>query len=112
MPTRVLCILCICSQLCGCTSMRAMTSPVAPGDTVRVVTRDHRELSLAVERVDAERICSDRECVRTEDVATLEKREFDTLKTAGIVLLFVLLLGAAAAAGSAGLGGFMTAPAM
>ena len=110
MPTRILCILCICSQLCACTSMRVMTSPPAAGDTIRVVTRDQRELSLKVDRIDADRICSDRECVRTEEVATLEKKEFDGLKTAGIVLLFVLLLGAAAAAGS--MGGFMTAPAM
>ena len=110
MLTRAVCILCICSQLCACTSMRVTTSPVTPGDTIRVVTRDQRELTLAVQRVDADRICSDRDCVRTEDVATLEKREFDTLKTVGIVLLFVLLVGAAA--GAASMGSFMGAPAM
>ena len=111
MLTRVLCILCISSHLCACTSLRATTSPPSPGDNIRVVTRDQRELSLVVERIDADRICSDRECVRTEEVATLEKREFDALKTTGIVVVvLVLLLGMADAAGS--MGTFMTAPAL
>jgi hypothetical protein len=110
MLSRALCILCICSQLCSCTSMRVMNSPAAPGDSVRVVTRDQRELKFVVERSDADRICSDRQCVSAEEVATIERQEIDKFKTGVLVLLFVLLVGMGAAAGS--MGGFMGAPAL
>ena len=108
-------LLALCLVATGCTSLRPVDLPtgelqreirvgslVKPGDTVRVMTADGRRHDMAVTAVDGDTIHGNTvdggfAAVPIDDVATVERREFSTVKTVGLAyfgapVLYVLLI--------------------
>ena len=99
----------------GCTSLRPVDVPpanlpdeirrggvVEPGDSVRVTTKDGRHRDMVVTSVDDEAIRGETAeggtaSIPSNDVASVEKREFSMLKSAALVyigspILYVMLI--------------------
>jgi hypothetical protein len=122
-PIRPVCALLIPAVVaCGCTTMRVVQRPVAPGnidsaasgmasvrpgDEVRVTLRDGRQVRFEVLAVDSTGIVAlDRSRYATPDILRVERRSFSGAKTAILlaagVATFVLVLYAVAVASLAG----------
>lgn len=74
----------------SCTSYRAIKVPddvqrtLQKGDSVKIVTKDGRELSFEVIDITAEAIIGDKQRILFSDIDRLEKRQFSPGKTAGL----------------------------
>ena len=83
----------------GCTSFRplpdeknALEQAVKPGDKVRVITRDGKEMEFLVTQIANERIEGPRQGVAVDDIAKIERREFSVWKTATLIAFIALLM--------------------
>jgi hypothetical protein len=94
-------VLVICLLLASCTSYKVVQIPenreseIHEGDTVKIVTKDGRDLQFKVVSVTSEGVIGEnQQVIRFSDVAKLEKREVSAIKTAGlIVLVLAVMLG-------------------
>jgi uncharacterized ferredoxin-like protein len=70
-------------------------SDIHEGDTVKIVTKNGRDLQFTVVSVTSEGVIGEnQQVIRFSDVAKLEKREVSAIKTAGlIVLVLAVMLG-------------------
>jgi hypothetical protein len=87
-------ILVICLLLASCTSYKVVQIPeniesdIHEGDTVKIVTKDGRDLEFKVVSVTSEGVIGEnQQVIRFSDVAKLEKREVSAIKTAGLIVL-------------------------
>jgi hypothetical protein len=100
------------THVCACTTLAkypqdgsAPAFMYKAGDELRLQTADGvHELRVAL--VTDEEVCSDQACVRVDEVSKVERKEISYLKTTGLVLGTLLLVGVAAVAG----GGFAFFP--
>jgi len=70
-------------------------SEIHAGDTVKIVTKDGRDLEFKVVSVTSEGVIGEnQQVIPFSDVAKLEKREVSAIKTAGLIVLgLVAMLG-------------------
>ncbi|MDH5700154.1 MAG: hypothetical protein OEZ41_09365 [Nitrospirota bacterium] len=113
-------VLVMCLLVSSCTSFKVVqisdniTSDIHEGDSVKIVTKDGRDVEFKVVSVTSEGVTGDnQQVIRFSDVAKLEKAEVSVLKTAGLTggivlglvgLLIIIALGAAVADLSSGPG--------
>ena len=113
-------VLVMCLLVSSCTSFKVVqisdniTSDIHEGDSVKIVTKDGRDVEFKVVSVTSEGVTGDnQQVIRFSDVAKLEKEEVSVLKTAGLTggivlgllgLLIIIALGAAVADLSSGPG--------
>ena len=98
---RTICMLVASLHLVGCTTFNAVPysqgtfekDPVRQGDKVVIATAggEHR---FVVNSVTPEQICGMDDCIRTEVIESVYRQEFSVLKTAGLVVGLVLIVGA------------------
>jgi glucose dehydrogenase len=101
-PTSIVLVMCL--LLASCTSYTVVQIPdnieseIHEGDTVKIVTKDGRDLEFKVVSVTSEGVIGEnQQVIRFSDVAKLEKQEVSATKTAGLIVvglaaLFVILL--------------------
>ncbi|NGZ95992.1 MAG: hypothetical protein CV089_07655 [Nitrospira sp. WS110] len=84
-------VLIMCLLVSSCTSLKVVqvsdtiTSDIHEGDTVKIVTKDGRDVAFKVVSVTSEGVTGDnQQVIRFSDVAQLEKEEVSVLKTAGL----------------------------
>ena len=72
------------------------------GDTVKIITKDGKELKFKVEQIGAETISGEKQSVAFQEIARLEKRKVSAGKTTalglGVLGTVAVILGAVAAA--------------
>lgn len=105
-------VLVMCVLLSSCTSYKVVQIPdnieseIHEGDTVKIVTKDGRDLEFKVVSVTSEGVIGEnQQVIRFSDVAKLEKREVSAIKTAGLIVLglaalFGIILGIAISDGA------------
>ena len=84
---------------CGCTTFKPITGAASPqltndlvarsikaGDTVKIITKDGRDLKFKVEQVAAETISGENQSVSFQEIATLEKRKISGGKTTALCM--------------------------
>lgn len=119
------CLLAAMMAASGCTTYRPITGAASPqltsdlmaqsikaGDTVKIVTKDGRDLKFKVEQVGTESISGENQSVSFQEIAKLEKRKVSAGKTTalglGMAATVAVILGAiVVAAGAAALAGGM-----
>ncbi|HTG80370.1 MAG TPA: hypothetical protein VL949_00375 [Geobacteraceae bacterium] len=77
----------------GCTTLnplvpaepQAIMAQVKPGDEVRLTTRDGRVRELTVQEATGQQLVGEQERVTLSDITMIERREFSTGKTVGLV---------------------------
>jgi hypothetical protein len=113
-------VLIMCLLVSSCTSLKVVqvsdniSSDIHEGDTVKIVTKDGRDVAFKVVSVTSEGVTGDnQQVIRFSDVAKLEKEEVSIVKTAGLTggivlgllgLLIIIALAAAVADLSSGPG--------
>jgi hypothetical protein len=107
--TKLIPTLLVAVMLVSCTSYRVITLPndieamLQKGDTVKVITKDGRELMFEVTDITPEAIISENQRVLFSDIARVEKRHISAGKTAalgaGILVGFLALIGVSIAFG-------------
>ena len=105
-PIRALAAVCVLALAAGCTSFEPVDfesslrdmGGVLPGDEVRVITKEGSERQFEVVAVKPARIEGRRFQFNAWEIESLQRREFQTMKTIGVTGLFA---GAAVAAASA-----------
>jgi hypothetical protein len=86
-------ILCI-SLATGCTTLKslepvesqAVLSNIKPGDTLRLTTRDGKVREFILKEATDRELVGESERVNLSDITDLERREFSTGKTVGLVV--------------------------
>jgi hypothetical protein len=86
-------ILCI-SLATGCTTLKslepvesqAVLSHIKPGDTLRLTTRDGKVREFILKEATDRELVGESERVNLSDITDLERREFSTGKTVGLVV--------------------------
>ena len=91
-PTSIVLVMCL--LLASCTPYTVVQIPdnieseIHEGDTVKIVTKDGRDLEFKVVSVTLEGVIGEnQQVIRFSDVAKLEKREVSAIKTAGLIVL-------------------------
>ena len=95
----MVCILCI-SLATGCTTLKplepvesqAVLSRIKPGDTLRLTTRDGKVREFIVKEATDRELVGESERVNLSDITDMERREFSTGKTVGLVVGTVVII--------------------
>ena len=90
----------------GCTTFKPMAttepqvilSQIKPGDEIRLTTRDGRKWEFTIKEVNDKQLVGENEKVNLADITDIERREFSTGKTVGLVGGIIVLLGVLIAA--------------
>jgi len=77
-------------------------SLITPGDTVKIVTKDNREIEFVVVEVSDEAIIGENETVLFTDISTLEKMNVSAGKNALVITGKILLITLSMGLGSIG----------
>jgi hypothetical protein len=94
----------------GCTTLSVVpygnggSGQIREGERV-VVTTPAGARELQVTKVSADEICENDQCVRSDQVERVERKEVSVLKTAGAVLMVTVLVAVVVALHSAPIGG-------
>ena len=111
-------VLLVCMSLAtGCTTFKPMAaantevipSRIKPGDEVRLTTRDGRVREFIIKEVTDKQLVGENESVvDLSDITDIERREFSTGKTVGLVggiigvVLLIVIIAASNSKGSSG----------
>ncbi len=64
-----------------------ITKNLHPGDRVRIITTDGRQLKFKVQKIDSQAIIGDKQQVAFSEIARLEKSQFNAGKTMVLVVI-------------------------
>ena len=100
MITRIFWLVFIVIYLAGCTTMVPAVSPVRQqgdsgvqtGDRVAIFLRSGQTREFSVQQVTPEQICGKHECVRVEEIVSVNRQEVSALKTLGLVCGIALIV--------------------
>ena len=95
MRTLAALVACIYLSACATTSNVAMDGgpdPVKPGDDVTISMRDGSSHQFRVERISDDAVCGPVECLRKQEIASIDRSRIDAPRTAGAVLLAVAVV--------------------
>ncbi|MDD2736883.1 MAG: hypothetical protein PHF56_23360 [Desulfuromonadaceae bacterium] len=92
-------ILCICLAT-GCTTLKSLEpveaqsvlSRIKPGDTLRLTTRDGKVREFILKEATDRELVGESERVNLSDITDLERREFSTGKTVGLVIGTIVII--------------------
>lgn len=111
-----ICLTCLLAAMLatsGCTTFKPITGAANPqltddlvarnikaGDTVKIITKDGRDLKFKVDQVGAETISGENQTVSFQEIAKLEKRKISAGKTTvlGLGVLGTVIVGVGVAA--------------
>ena len=113
---KTLAALVACIYLSGCAttshvSMDGGSDPAKPGDEVKISMTDGSSHQFRVERISDDAICGPVECLRRQDIASIERTRIDAARTIGVTLAVIGIVALVAGFAALHAGGFAIRPA-